>query len=75
MVPYLLRRDSHAARSIAFNLSAKAGDELFMDERYREAFWMFRLVSYEVQQKPKNTWNISNDYPTTKNGISQIHVA
>jgi TolA-binding protein len=54
MVPYLLRRDSHAARSIAFNLSAlKAGDELFMDERYREAFWMFRLVfSYEeVQQK------------------------
>lgn len=53
MIPFLLRRDSHAARSIAFNLSAlEAGDELFLDERYREAFWLFRLVfPYEEVQR------------------------
>ena len=45
MVPYLLTRDSLAARSIAFNLAAlEAGDALFGEERYREAFWVHRLV-------------------------------
>ena len=52
MIPFLLRRDSHASRSIAFNLSAiEAGDALFGDERYREAFWLYRLVfPYEEVQ-------------------------
>lgn len=45
MVPYLLQRDSLAARSIAFNMAAlEAGDILFQEERYREAFWLHRLV-------------------------------
>lgn len=45
MVPYLLQRDSLAARSIAFNMAAlEAGDTLFQEERYREAFWLHRLV-------------------------------
>jgi TolA-binding protein len=45
MVPYLLTRDSLASRSIAFNLAAlEAGDDLFGEERYREAFWIHRLV-------------------------------
>lgn len=45
MVPYLLQHDSLAARSIAFNMAAlEAGDALFKDERYREAFWVHRLV-------------------------------
>ena len=39
MVPYLLTRNSLATRSIAFNMAAiEAGDELFQEERYREAF-------------------------------------
>lgn len=45
MVPSLLTRDSLASRSIAFNMAAlEAGDTLFGDERYREAFWIHRLV-------------------------------
>jgi TolA-binding protein len=45
MVPYLLQRDSLASRSIAFNMAAlEAGDQLFQEERYREAFWIYRLV-------------------------------
>ena len=45
MVPFLLQRDSLAARSIAFNMAAlEAGDALFAEERYREAFWLHRLV-------------------------------
>ena len=45
IVPYLLTRDSLAARSIAFNMAAlEAGDDFFGDERYREAFWIHRLV-------------------------------
>lgn len=52
LFPYLLRRDSQASRSIAFNLSAlEAGDDLFADERYREALWIYRLVfPYEEVQ-------------------------
>ncbi len=45
MVPYLLQRDSLAARSISFNMAAlEAGDALFSDERYREAFWVHRMI-------------------------------
>jgi len=45
IIPYILQSDSHAALSIAFNLSAmEAGDALFSDERYREALWIYRLV-------------------------------
>lgn len=45
IVPFLLTRDSLASRSIAFNIAAlEAGDSLFADERYREAFWIHRLV-------------------------------
>lgn len=45
MVPFLLQRDSLAARSISFNMAAlEAGDALFAEERYREAFWLHRLV-------------------------------
>ncbi|MBR0056819.1 MAG: tetratricopeptide repeat protein, partial [Kiritimatiellae bacterium] len=45
IVPYLLTRDSLASRSVAFNVAAlEAGDALFADERYREAFWIHRLI-------------------------------
>jgi TolA-binding protein len=45
MVPFLLQRNSLASRSVAFNMAAlEAGDSLFQDERYREAFWIHRLV-------------------------------
>ncbi len=45
MVPFLLQRNSLASRSIAFNMAAlEAGDTLFGEERYREAFWIHRLV-------------------------------
>ncbi len=45
LVPYILKPDSFASRSVAFNLAAlEAGEELFADERYREAMWTFRLV-------------------------------
>lgn len=45
LVPFLLRRNSFAERSIAFNMAAlEAGDELFAEERYREALWIHRLV-------------------------------
>ncbi len=57
MIPYLLRRDSYASRTIVFNLAAlEAGDALFADERYREALWVFRLVfPYgEVQASTEN---------------------
>jgi len=45
IVPLLLRPDSFASRSIAFNMAAlEAGDHLFADERYRDALWVYRLV-------------------------------
>jgi TolA-binding protein len=45
MVPFLLQRDSLAARSIAFNMAAmEAGNSLFAEERYRDALWVHRLV-------------------------------
>lgn len=45
LVPYLLRPDSFASRSVAFNLAAlEAADDLFAEERYRDALWVYRLV-------------------------------
>ena len=45
LTPFILRRNSFASRSIAFNLAAlEAGDELFADERYRDALWVHRMV-------------------------------
>ena len=45
MVPYLLRPNSVAARSVAFNMTAlETGDELFAEERFRDAMWIYRLV-------------------------------
>jgi tetratricopeptide (TPR) repeat protein len=45
MMSVLLRPDSFASRSIALNLSAlEVGDELFADERYRDALWIYRIV-------------------------------
>jgi TolA-binding protein len=46
LVPYLLQADAPAARSVAFNVAAlEAGDALFADERYRDALWVYRLVT------------------------------
>jgi len=45
MVPFLLQRDSLASRSVAFNLAAlEAADDLFAEEYYRDALWIYRLV-------------------------------
>lgn len=45
LMPYILRPNSFASRSVAFNMAAlQAGDDLFADERYREALWIFRTV-------------------------------
>jgi len=45
LTPYFLRPDSFASRSVAFNMAAlEAGDELFADERYRDALWVHRMV-------------------------------
>ena len=45
LVPYLLLPDSFAGRSVALNMAAlETGDELFAEERYREALWIYRLV-------------------------------
>ncbi len=45
MMPYLLNPDGFAARSTVLNLTAlEAGDQLFSDERYRDALWIYRIV-------------------------------
>jgi len=45
LMPFILRPNSFASRSVAFNMAAiQAGDDLFADERYREALWIFRIV-------------------------------
>src|SRR5450759_493942 len=45
MMPYLLNPDGFAARSTILNLTAlEAGDQLFSDERYRDALWIYRIV-------------------------------
>jgi len=45
MVPMLLRPQSFASRSVAFNLAAlQVGDEIFAEEHYRDALWIYRLV-------------------------------
>lgn len=45
MMPLLLQPDSFASRSVALNMTAlTAGDELFADERFRDALWIYRMV-------------------------------
>lgn len=45
LVPYLLQPNSFAGRNVAFNMAAiEAGDNLFADEKYRDALWIYRLV-------------------------------
>lgn len=45
LAPYLIQSGSLASRSVAFNVSAiEAGDQLFADERFREALWVYRLI-------------------------------
>ncbi len=45
LVPFLVQPSSLASRSVAFNMAAlEAADELFAEERYRDALWVFRLV-------------------------------
>ena len=44
-VPLLLQPGSFASRSVALNITAlQAADELFADERYRDALWVYRLI-------------------------------
>ncbi len=45
MMPLLLTPESFAARSVALNMSAlEAGDDLFAEEKYRDALWIYRMV-------------------------------
>ncbi len=45
LVPLLLEPGSFASRSVALNMAAlQAGDDLFADEQYRDALWVYRLV-------------------------------
>jgi TolA-binding protein len=45
LVPFLLVPNSFASRSVALNMAAlEAGDNLFADEKYRDALWVYRLV-------------------------------
>jgi len=45
LIPFLLTPNSFASRSVAFNMAAlEAGDNLFGDEKYRDALWIYRLV-------------------------------
>ncbi len=45
LIPYLLVPGSFASRSVALNMAAlETGDELFADEKYRDALWIYRLV-------------------------------
>lgn len=45
LVPVLLQPNSFASRSVALNMAAlNTGDELFADEKYRDALWIYRLV-------------------------------
>lgn len=45
LVPYLLLPNSFASRSVALNMAAlETGDNLFAEEKYRDALWVYRLV-------------------------------
>ena len=45
LMPMLLQPESFASRSVALNMAAlAAGDELFADEKFRDALWIYRLV-------------------------------
>jgi tetratricopeptide (TPR) repeat protein len=50
LTPYILTRNSFASRSVAFNMAAlEAADQLFGDERYKDALWVYRMVySYDL---------------------------
>ena len=50
LIPMLLQPNSFASRSVALNMAAlEAGDNLFSDDRYRDALWIYRLVyPYDV---------------------------
>lgn len=46
LAPVLMQRQSFTTRSIAFNMAAlETADQLFADEHYREALWIYRLVN------------------------------
>jgi TolA-binding protein len=45
MMPYLLHPQSYASHSVALNMAAlEAGDNLFADEKFRDALWVYRIV-------------------------------
>lgn len=45
LVPLLMKKDSFASRSVALNIALlEAGDDLFGEEMFREALWLYRLV-------------------------------
>jgi tetratricopeptide (TPR) repeat protein len=45
IMPTLLQPESFASRSVALNLTAiEVADELFADERYRDALWVYRMI-------------------------------
>ncbi|MDA3800234.1 MAG: tetratricopeptide repeat protein [Kiritimatiellae bacterium] len=45
LTPYILTRNSFASRSVAFNMAAlEAADQLFGEERYKDALWVYRMV-------------------------------
>lgn len=45
LIPFLLVPNSFASRSVALNMAAlETGDDLFADEKYRDALWIYRLV-------------------------------
>ena len=45
VMPALLQPESFASRSVALNLTAlEVADELFADERYRDALWIYRII-------------------------------
>jgi TolA-binding protein len=50
LIPMLLQPNSFASRSVALNVAAlEAGDNLFAEDRYRDALWIYRLVyPYDV---------------------------
>ena len=45
MIPLLLGRNSFASRSVALNMELlAAGDNLFSEEEYRRALWIYRII-------------------------------
>ncbi|MDZ4198548.1 MAG: tetratricopeptide repeat protein, partial [Kiritimatiellia bacterium] len=69
MVPLLLQPGSFASRSVALNMAAlTAGDELFSEDSYRDALWIYRLVyPYDVLAE-----NIQTQYENTQRRIGWL---